>query len=65
MTGGPFRFTDRAAREAAEEQLAPAATRAAATRGRVRPEAEDPLRGVVPAAGHIGLQRVLAEVAER
>ena len=44
MTGGPFRFTDRAAREAAEEQLAPAATRAAATRGRVRPEAEDPLR---------------------
>ena len=44
MTGAPFRFTDRAAREAAEELLAPAATRAAATRGRVRPEEEDPLR---------------------
>jgi dGTPase len=40
----PFRFTDRAAREAAEEQLAPAACRAAATRGRARPEPEDPLR---------------------
>ncbi|RBY90167.1 deoxyguanosinetriphosphate triphosphohydrolase [Blastococcus sp. TBT05-19] len=47
MTGapaGPFRLTDRAARERAEEQLAPAATRAAGSRGRVRPEAEDPLR---------------------
>src|SRR5215211_2184269 len=44
MTTGRFRFTDRAAREAAEEQLAPSATRSAATRGRVRPEAEDPLR---------------------
>jgi dGTPase len=41
---GPFRFTDRAAREAAEEGLAPAATRAAASRGRARPEPEDPLR---------------------
>ncbi|MFD2091384.1 HD domain-containing protein [Blastococcus deserti] len=40
----PFRFTDRAARERAEEQLAPAATRAAASRGRARPEPEDPLR---------------------
>ena len=44
MTGAPFRFTDRAAREAAEEQLAPAATRSARSRGRARPEAEDPLR---------------------
>jgi dGTPase len=41
---GPFRFTDRAAREATEEQLAPAATRAADSSGRVRPEPEDPLR---------------------
>ena len=40
----PFRFTDRAAREAAEQQLAPAATRAVASRGRARPEPEDPLR---------------------
>ena len=31
MTAAPFRFTDRAARERAEEQLAPAACRAAAT----------------------------------
>ncbi|WP_104523602.1 HD domain-containing protein [Blastococcus atacamensis] len=47
MTGapaGPFRLTDRAARERAEEQLAPAATRAADSRGRARPEAEDSLR---------------------
>jgi dGTPase len=45
MTGaGPFRFTDRAAREAAEEQLAHAATRSAASRGRATPEPEDPLR---------------------
>ncbi|MFL6093917.1 MAG: HD domain-containing protein, partial [Blastococcus sp.] len=44
MTAAPFRFTDRTAREAAEEQLAPAATRAAESRGRVRAEAEDPLR---------------------
>ena len=44
MSRGPFRFTDRAAREAAEEELAPAATRAAASRGRARPEPEDPLR---------------------
>jgi dGTPase len=45
MTGGvPFRFTDRAARERAEEELAPAASRAATSRGRVRPEPEDPLR---------------------
>jgi dGTPase len=41
---GGFRFTDRAAREREEELLAPAATRSAATRGRERPEAEDPLR---------------------
>lgn len=41
---GPFRLTDRAAREQAEEQLAPAATRAAGTRGRARPEPEDALR---------------------
>jgi len=41
---GPFRFTDRAARERAEEQLAPAACRAVASRGRDRPEPEDPLR---------------------
>ena len=44
MTVGLFRFTDRAAREAEEEQLAPAASRAVATRGRVNPEGEDPLR---------------------
>jgi dGTPase len=44
MSRGPFRFTDRAAREAAEEDLAPAAARAVASRGRARPEAEDPLR---------------------
>ena len=45
MTGaGPFRVTDRAAREAAEEQLAPAAARTAASRGRAMPEPEDPLR---------------------
>jgi dGTPase len=41
---GPFRRTDRAARERAEEALAPAATRAAATRGREHPEPEDGLR---------------------
>jgi dGTPase len=40
----PFRFTDRAARELEEEQLAPAAVRSSATRGRARPEPEDPLR---------------------
>ncbi|MGY2080392.1 HD domain-containing protein [Modestobacter sp. SYSU DS0657] len=40
----PFRLADRAARERAEEQLAPAAARAAATRGRARPEPEDALR---------------------
>lgn len=39
-----FRFTDRAARERAEEQLAPAASRAAASRGRARAESEDALR---------------------
>ena len=46
MTGGqgPFRLTDRAAREHAEEQLAPAAVRSAASRGRSVPEPEDPLR---------------------
>ena len=44
MSEGAFRFTDRAAREAAEQELAPAATRAVAGRGRARPEPEDPLR---------------------
>jgi dGTPase len=47
MTATPastFRFTDRAARERAEEQLAPAAVRSSATRGRVHPEPEDRLR---------------------
>jgi dGTPase len=47
MTATPastFRFTDRAARERAEEQLAPAAVRSAATRGRAHPEPEDRLR---------------------
>jgi dGTPase len=44
MSASSFRFTDRAAREAAEEQLAPGATRSVATRGRARPEPEDPLR---------------------
>lgn len=42
--GGAFRSTDRAAREREEQLLAPAATRSAATRGRERPEPEDPLR---------------------
>jgi dGTPase len=41
---GPFRLTDRAAREREEEQLAPAAVRSTATRGRAHPEPEDPLR---------------------
>jgi dGTPase len=45
MTAGPFRLTDRAAREREEdEDLAPEAVRSARTRGRVRPEPEDPLR---------------------
>jgi dGTPase len=44
MTAGPFRLTDRAAREREEEALAPAATRSAGTRGRARPEPEDDLR---------------------
>ncbi|MFW3171239.1 HD domain-containing protein [Geodermatophilus sp. CPCC 206100] len=44
MPSSPFRLVDRAAREAAEEDLAPAATRAVATRGRAAPEPEDPLR---------------------
>ncbi len=39
-----FRLTDRAARERAEQQLAPGAARSTAGRGRVRPEPEDPLR---------------------
>jgi dGTPase len=46
MTVGPFRLTDRAARERAEGELAPAATRSADSRGRVHPEPEDPLRTV-------------------
>ncbi|MGK5115437.1 MULTISPECIES: HD domain-containing protein [unclassified Geodermatophilus] len=44
MPSSPFRLVDRAAREAAEEDLAPAATRAAASRGRAVPEPEDGLR---------------------
>jgi dGTPase len=40
----PFRLADRATRERAEEQLAPAAARSAASRGRARPEPEDVLR---------------------
>ncbi len=40
----PFRLADRAARERAEEALAPAAARSSASRGRARPEPEDPLR---------------------
>jgi dGTPase len=43
-SGGPFRLTDRAARERAEEELAPAAVRSTASRGRAQPEPEDPLR---------------------
>src|SRR3954467_10196600 len=41
---GPFRLTDRAAREAEEELLAPAAVRSADSRGRAVGEPEDPLR---------------------
>ncbi|MDK3258751.1 HD domain-containing protein [Blastococcus capsensis] len=41
---GPFRLTDRAARERTEEQLAAAASRSATSRGRARPEPEDALR---------------------
>ncbi|MPQ99624.1 HD domain-containing protein [Modestobacter sp. I12A-02628] len=44
MTGPGFRLADRAARELAEQALAPAAARAADTRGRARPEPEDALR---------------------
>jgi dGTPase len=44
VTGGPFRRIDRLARERAEEDLAPAATRSTASRGRARPEEEDSLR---------------------
>ncbi|MGY1640692.1 HD domain-containing protein [Geodermatophilus sp. SYSU D00703] len=44
MQAGPFRLVDRAAREAAEEDLAPSATRSAATRGRAVAEPEDSLR---------------------
>ncbi|QNG38717.1 HD domain-containing protein [Geodermatophilaceae bacterium NBWT11] len=40
----PFRLADRATREQAEQLLAPAAARSTATRGRARPESEDPLR---------------------
>ncbi len=42
--GTPFRLTDRATREQAEQLLAPAATRSTSSRGRARPEPEDPLR---------------------
>jgi len=41
---GPFRFTDRAARERAEAELAPGAVRSSESRGRVRPEPVDDLR---------------------
>ena len=44
MESGPFRLVDRAAHEAAEEDLAPSATRSAATRGRAVAEPEDLLR---------------------
>jgi dGTPase len=44
QAAGAFRFTDRAARERAEETLAPAATRSVDTRGREHEEPEDPLR---------------------
>jgi dGTPase len=44
MTTGSFRLVDRAAREREEDALAPAASRSAQTRGRARPEPEDPLR---------------------
>jgi dGTPase len=44
VTAPPFHLVDRAARERAEEALAPAATRSARSRGRARPEPEDPLR---------------------
>jgi dGTPase len=43
-SGCPFRLADREARERAEELLAPSAARSVGTRGRVRPEPEDPLR---------------------
>src|SRR3954467_13298025 len=43
-TSGPFRFTDRAARDREEEELAPAAMRAVHSRGRVLSEADDRLR---------------------
>src|SRR5690349_805614 len=39
-----FRLTNRLAREAEEESLAPAAVRSTASRGRAVPEPEDPLR---------------------
>src|SRR3954471_2963489 len=42
--GAPFRLADRAAREGAEEQLAPAAARSVRSRGRARVEPEDDLR---------------------
>ncbi|RBY78811.1 deoxyguanosinetriphosphate triphosphohydrolase [Geodermatophilus sp. TF02-6] len=44
MGAGPFHLVDRAARERAEEALAPAATRSTATRGRACPEPDDRLR---------------------
>jgi dGTPase len=40
----PFRFTDRRARERAEEALAPAAARSVTSRGRAHPEPDDALR---------------------
>jgi dGTPase len=43
-TDAPFRFTDRIAREQGEDELAPAAARSAASRGRAYPEADDALR---------------------
>jgi dGTPase len=41
---GPFRLTDRTAREREEQHLAPAAVRSTASRGRAHPEPEDDLR---------------------
>jgi dGTPase len=43
-SGCPFRLADREARERAEALLAPSAARSVGTRGRARPEPEDPLR---------------------
>ena len=44
QASSPFRLADRAARERAEQLLAPGAARSVDTRGRAWPEPEDPLR---------------------